>query len=156
MNCMYLKKKLNHSLECRKLKKSINIKDCANCVYKEYKMHNKTTNIVQKKEKFAKIERISPKLRKLENNRFSLFTTDDTKCIICGSKYNLTWNEIFRGKNRQNSMKYGLCQRLCLSCHQKYQDDKDFNDYWHKKGQVLFNKTYPDLDFIKIFKNNYL
>ena len=158
MNCIYLKIKLNKKLECKKSNKVIILNDCANCIFKEYKMHNKANKTVQNyvKKQFSKMENKSPKLRKLEKNRFSLFTDDDSKCMLCGSKYQLTWNEIFRGKNRQNSMKYGLCQRLCLSCHRKYQDDKNFNDYWHKKGQVLFNKTYPDLDFVNIFRENYL
>jgi hypothetical protein len=52
-------------------------------------------------------------------------------------------------------MQYGLCQRLCLDCHRKFQDDVLFNEKWHKKGQEAFEKTYPDLDFIKIFGRNY-
>ena len=96
------------------------------------------------------------KQAKLEKNRFSLFTDDDTRCMLCGSRYQLTWNEIYRGKNRQLSMKYGLCQRLCLSCHMKYQDDPIFNEIWHKKGQLAFNTNYPDLDFVEIFGKNYL
>ena len=35
-------------------------------------------------------------------------------------------------------------------------NDAEFNDYWHKKGQVAFGKAYPDLDFEDIFKINYL
>lgn len=27
---------------------------------------------------------------------------------------------------------------------------------WHKKGQAMFEKTYPDLRFEDIFKINYL
>lgn len=97
----------------------------------------------------------SNKLSKLERNRFSLFH-DGKKCIVCGSIYQLTWHEIFGGKNRINSMKYGLCLRLCLNCHRKYQDNKIFNDYWHKKGQIKFKDVYPDLDFISIFHRNWL
>ncbi len=97
----------------------------------------------------------SNKLRRLENNRFSLFDSGD-KCHYCPSKYNLTWHEIFSGKNRQNSMKYGLCLRLCLNCHRKLQEDYNFNSYWHIKGQQEFIEHYPDLDFLSIFRRNYL
>ena len=36
-NCIYLKQKLNRNLECKKQKKTINIKECNNCDLKEYK-----------------------------------------------------------------------------------------------------------------------
>ena len=72
-----------------------------------------------------KMKKKSNKLRKLENNRFSLFDSGD-KCHYCPSKYNLTWHEIYAGKNRQNSMKYGLCLRLCLNCHRKLQEVYNF------------------------------
>ena len=97
----------------------------------------------------------SNKLVKLERNRFSLFH-DGKKCIICNSEYKLTWHEIFSGSNRYNSMRYGLCIRLCFNCHRKYQEDKSFNNNWHKKGQAKFNVVYPDLDFVSIFHRNYL
>ena len=37
MNCIYLKQKINRNLECKKQNKIINIKECNNCKYKEYK-----------------------------------------------------------------------------------------------------------------------
>ncbi len=37
MNCIYLKQKLNRTLECKKQNKIINIKECNNCKFKEYK-----------------------------------------------------------------------------------------------------------------------
>jgi len=152
-----------HKYICKHYNKEIKLSQCNNCPYKKYKknknnvnfckktakMHNKMQNTVQ-------IKKRTSKLNKLERDRFSLFTDDDSKCMLCGSTYKLTWNEVFRGKNRKLSMQYGLCQRLCLDCHRKYQDDPVFNDIWHKKGQEAFNKKYPDLDFQKIFGRNYL
>lgn len=163
MNCINLKQKLDRTLYCKHKKCIIKISECNGCSYKKYKntqynvkksektskMHNKLRNTVQ-------IKKRTRKLDKLERNRFSLFTDDDSKCMLCGSDYQLTWNEVFRGKNRKLSMQYGLCQRLCLECHRKYQDDSEFNDIWHKKGQETFNKEYPDLNFQKIFGINYL
>ena len=179
MNCIYLKQKLDRTLYCKQKKCTIKLSECANCPYKEYKkqqcslnnnklqnkikMHNKSENNVyfsnkmhNKSQKTVQIKKRTSKLNKLERNRFSLFTDDDSKCMLCGSTYQLTWNEVFRGKNRKLSMQYGLCQRLCLDCHRKHQDDSVFNDIWHKKGQEAFNKKYPDLDFQKIFGRNYL
>ena len=53
-------------------------------------------------------------------------------------------------------MKYGLCLRMCLKCHRKYQEDKNFNEIWHIQGQKKFNEVYPRLDFVEIFGRNYL
>ncbi len=149
MNNLECRKQGFNKLVCKRTGKEIKLSECSNCPYKEYKVQKSS-------EKAAKIKQRSSKLAKIERERFSLFTDDDTKCMLCGSRYQLTWNEIFRGKNRQLSMKYGLCQRLCLSCHMKYQDDSIFNEKWHKKGQLAFNTNYPELDFVKIFGKNYI
>lgn len=97
----------------------------------------------------------SKTLNKLERNRFSILVPSN-KCCKCPATTDLTWHEVLRGRNRANSMKYGLCLRICSKCHEKYQEDKKFNDYWHKQAQLAFIKNYPDLDFLKIFKRNYL
>lgn len=161
MACMYLKQKINRNLECKKDKNRIPFKDCKNCPYREYKSNNtqirKPLQINYKQpQTTTKLKNKSNKLTKLEKNRFSLFTDDKDKCMFCSSETNLTWHEIFRGRNRQNSMKYGLCLRMCLKCHELYQEDPIFNDLWHKKGQAKFIETYPDLKFEDIFKINYL
>ncbi len=155
--CINLKQKFNHKLVCKKTNKEINIKQCNNCIYKEYKKQISVSNKNWKKTfKNDGIKKKSAKLSKLERNRFSLFSNDTEHCIICGSTYQLTWHEIFEGRNRSNSMRYGLCLRICLSCHRLKQNDAVFNELWHKKGQAMFTKTYPDLDFNKIFMKNYL
>lgn len=91
----------------------------------------------------------------MERDRFSLFTDNMNKCYFCPNKKDHT-HEIFCGRNRQNSMKYGLCLPICESCHSKYQNNFLFNKEWHKKGQVVFQQIYPDLVFEDIFKKNYL
>lgn len=148
-NCIYLKQKLNHKFECKRSKEEICLKDCSNCPYKEYKECTKNQKYC------AKIKKRSSKLAKLERNRFSLFTDNMSKCYFCPNKKDHI-HEIFCGRNRQNSMKYGLCLPICESCHSKYQNNFLFNKEWHKKGQAMFNKTYPDLKFKDIFKRNYL
>ena len=133
--CIYLKQKLNKKLECKKLKKEIKIIDCNNCKYREFKTQicsiklNKTQS-----NKNISLKPKSNKLAKLERKRTSLFTDNKNKCMFCPSTYHLTWHEIYRGRNRQNSMKYKLCLRMCDKCHDKYQEDVEFNNYWHKKG----------------------
>lgn len=157
MNCKYLKIKLNHKLECKKLNKPIIYSNCANCMYKEYKMHNKFTNTVQisPKKQFSKMENRSPKLRKLERDRFSLFTDNLDKCYLCpGKREHL--HEVVFGKNRQNSMKYGLVLPLCEKHHRLMHHDSVIQLEYKKRGQELFNSTYPSLNFIDIFHENYL
>lgn len=156
MNCIYLKQKLNYKFECKINKQEICLKNCSNCPYKEYKMQQCTLdkNKTQKNRKIS-FKQKSSKLAKLERNRFSLFTDDLEHCIICNKKKK-HMHEIFCGRNRQNSMRYGLCLPICELCHNKYQNNAVFNLKWHKKGQAMFNKTYPNLKFEDIFKKNYL
>ena len=158
MKCKNLKQKFNRTLFCKKKNKTITFKDCNNCKFKEYKekctINNK--NCALHTNKTYKMHNKSANLSKLERNRFSIIYPNKNKCCLCPNTTNLTWHEIYRGRNRQNSMKYGLCLRLCIKCHELYQENKEFNDYWHKKGQLAFMKSYPDLDFIRIFKTNYL
>ncbi len=154
--CIYLKQKLNHKLVCKRTGREISFSQCRECDNKEYKKCTKIKNNCAKGTiKNTQMHNQSAKLRKLEKNRFSLFSNNDC-CMICGSTYQLTWHEIFGGRNRPNSMRYGLCLRICIKCHKTLQNDTNFNEIWHKKGQAMFNKTYPDLDFREIFRNNYL
>ena len=72
----------------------------------------------------------SYKLNKLERNRFSLFSDNENECYFCHRETKLTWHEIYSGKNRQNSMRYGLCLRICLSCYNRLElDNKKQADY---------------------------
>ncbi len=115
---------------------------CYGCKDKEYKQYKALSNR-------------SKKQSKKERQRFSIIYPNLDKCCVCGSKWLLTTHEIFGGRNRSNSMKYGLCLPLCLTCHEKYQNNKSFNDKWHSIGQTKFEEVYPELDFIKIFGKNY-
>lgn len=88
------------------------------------------------------------RLKTLERNRFSILTEVTDRCYNCHSTTNLTWHELFEGRNRQLSMKYGCCIRLCLKCHRKLQG----NDLKYKiQCKNRFKEVYPDLDFVKIF-----
>ncbi len=162
MNCINLKKKFNNTLFCKKSKKQITLKDCSNCTYKEYKMqccslnYNKSQNYsTLRPKKTYKMKTKSKKLAKLEKNRFSVFTDNLDKCYLCPNKKDHL-HEIFAGRNRQNSMKYGFVLPLCEKCHRLYQNDAVFNSFWHKKGQLAFKTNYPNLTFESIFRINYL
>lgn len=99
----------------------------------------------------------SKKLSKLEKERFSVFYDDLSLCMNCGSTYIMTKHEVFEGRNRINSMKYGFVLPLCMRCHQELQEDISFNDKWKKKGQMYFEEHIGTRDdFLSIFRRNYL
>ena len=151
MYCKDLKQKLSRKLYCNKLKKEIKISDCSNCKSKEYKTHT-CSKVKPKTQKPIKMR--SNKQSKLERNRFSILTNDLNHCILCGAKKDHL-HEVFFGRNRINSIKYGLVLPLCSTHHTEMHRNKEWQDYWHKKGQQAFITHYP-LDFIEIFKINYL
>lgn len=161
MNKLKCRKQGFNKLICRRTNKEIKVNDCANCPYKEYKMHNKTKNTVQKSyfdynicRKNVKINNKSSKLNKLERNRFSLFTDDLDHCYFCGKpKDNL--HEVIFGKNRVNSMKYGIVLPLCVEHHKLMHTSTTLIEEYKKRGQAIFEETYPDLDFVSIFGKNY-
>jgi hypothetical protein len=94
----------------------------------------------------------SSKLRKLENKRYSILTEDMDHCIIHHDKECDDINEIFLGRNRLNSMKYGLCIPLCRYCHSHYHIDRDMQLHWMKIGLNEFLKEHTKEEFKDIFK----
>lgn len=179
MNCKNFKikqKNYKRIFYCNAQRKEIDYHKCSKeCEYYEDKMHShcakaslKIKECTKKQKYCAKIKKMancrsskqlrqkSKELAKLEKNRFSILGSTKNKCFLCPASTDLTWHEVFRGKNRANSMKYGLCLRLCHNCHERWQEDKEFNNYWHKVGQNAFKQAYPHLDFMEIFKRNYL
>ena len=130
-----------NKLICKRTKKQITFDNCKNCKYKEYKI-------------YKPLRQKSSKQTKIEKERFSLFTDDLSKCYFCGNLKD-DIHEIFGGRNRANSMRFGLCLPICRSCHIKYQNDPLFNEIWHVRGQSKFEEVYPDLAFLEIFKKNY-
>lgn len=94
--------------------------------------------------------------------RYSILTDDLTTCIECGGKGQINLHEIFFGRNRQNSIKYGLVIPLCQAEHHNQFEckgihfDKELCEKWHKIGQQAFEEKYKDLDFVSIFRRNYL
>lgn len=151
MNCKNLKKKQKNYkifIYCNKLKKEISFSDCKNCKHKEYKV-------------YKPIKKRTYKLSKSEKQRFSIFTSNLDKCIICG-KFPVNKHEIFFGNGkRQLSIEYGLVIPLCTEEHHNQikqkgiHFDSKLRKDWQIKGQEAFEETYPDLDFLEIFGKNY-
>ena len=145
MNCKNLKQKVNRKLYCKKLKRDIMISEFSNCKYKEYLIKSNSTKLKSKTYKQTKLER----------NRFSILTGDLKHCTLCGAKKEHL-HEVFYGRNRANSIKYGCVIPLCSMHHIEMHKNKEWQEYWHKKGQQAFIAYYPDIDFLEIFKINYL
>ena len=144
---------------CAMLKKEIDLQSCNKCPHKVYKfvkpMPRATKPIKQRTSKQAKAEK----------NRFSILTDDLTKCIECGrTNCNIQLHEVFYGRNRQASIKYGCVVPLCgVSCHNQYQSigihfDKELCLKWQINGQLECMRKYDMSvdEFIKIFGKNYL
>lgn len=171
--CINLKKR-NNKPYCKLINKEIQLSTCRECNNKEYKKstfdkiclkspatsgqtRKNAQSLTKEQQKPSKMQNKSNKLASLEKNRYSVFSDDTEKCYLCDSTYKLTWHEIYAGRNRQNSMRYGLCLRLCLNCHSKKQKNSQFNDYWHKRGQLYWEKNIGSREeFIKAFRRSYL
>lgn len=98
----------------------------------------------------------SKELARLEKNRKSVFYEDLSKCMYCGSSYEMTKHEIYEGRNRKNSMIYGFVLPLCLNCHRNLQNNHEFYTKWKIKAQEYFeNNIGTHDDFIRIFRRNY-
>lgn len=154
--CIYLKNRKGKPF-CKNLNKQINFSECSNCKKKEYK----PVKVYQLKSN-KPIKQRTKKQAKAERDRFSLFTDDLSKCIICG-KSPVNKHEIFYGSNRHNSIKYGLVIPLCTCEHhvsnvEGIHKDKELCKEWQVKGQSTFMKHYNKTkdEFIEIFGRNYL
>lgn len=108
---------------------------------------NNPKNVMKKK---------SSKLAKLEKNRFSIITKKLDICYICKKNKKEDWHEIYEGKNRQVSMKYGEVIPICRKCHEIATNDKTLQEKLHKVGQKAFEKHYKSENFLQVFGKNYL
>ena len=158
--CVYLRKRRNKPF-CKLLNKEIPFCRCQQCGSKEYKSN---VNQIKKKStlkeksplKSGKMKNKSNKLAKLERNRKSVFTNNMDKCYLCSNK-RTDIHEIFRGRNRKNSMIYGFVLPLCRECHSTKAETADFEEFWHRKAQIYFEEHLGTReDFIKIFRRNYI
>ena len=147
MSCKNLKQKVNRKLYCNTLKKEIKISECSNCKYKEYSIKSNSTKLKSRTSKQSKLER----------NRFSILTNDLEHCVICGARKEHL-HEVCFGRNRINSIKFGLVLPLCSTHHTEMHKNKEWQDYWHVVAQKRFMKYYHKSidEFVDIFKINYL
>lgn len=146
-NCKYFKIKMNRAFECKKHKKIINISECSNCIYKEYKDMQ-----------IKHIKKQTYKHSKKEKERFSIIYKDLTKCCVpgCESTYNIAKNEVYEGSKRGASIKYGFVCPFCELHHDLFHNNREFALYYKKMFQKEYEKTHTRDEFINIIHENYL
>ena len=89
----------------------------------------------------------------------SIITSDMRTCYLCGSTRFIEIHHIYSNCNRDKSTKYGLVVPLCRECHRGSKgvhSDYSKMRYLREIGQRKFMEVYPELDFMKIFRRNYL
>lgn len=145
MNCINLKtrtKKYEKYLFCKKNKKQIEYKDCKNCIYKEFKP-------------IKEIKKKSNKLKKLEDKRFSIITSNLKICYICKQKKKRDLHEIFGGSNRQKSMEWGLVLPICGDCHEEWKFNEVIRQKFQVQAQETFEEKYSHELFMAEFRKDY-
>lgn len=86
--------------------------------------------------------------------------TADDLCIVCGKPYAHTHEIFFGNPNAALSQKYKMTARLCQYHHQDHKagvhHNREFDLQLKKEYQLKFIEMYPELDFLTIFRKNYL
>lgn len=89
----------------------------------------------------------------------SIMTDDMTRCYLCGKRAEEV-HHVIGGPFRPKSTKYGLVVPLCRACHNLPPNGVHFSrermDALRADAQRKFAERYPDLDWMEIFKRNYL
>lgn len=89
----------------------------------------------------------------------SIIQLDTSYCYVCG-KYGTEIHHIFFGNpNRKLSDKYGLMIGLCYEHHRGktgVHNNRELDLAMKQVGQRMFNRTYPEADFLAVFGKNYL
>lgn len=146
-NCIYLKQKVNKTLECKKQNKIINLRECNGCKYRE----NKVANSKQ-------IKKRTYKQSKKEIQRYSIIYQDLSKCCVNGCLspyYNVEKNEVYEGAKRSASIKYGFVSPFCQNHHEQFHNDREFALFYKRMFQREFEKTHTRNEFIDIIHCNY-
>lgn len=86
----------------------------------------------------------------------SLFDCEDGVCWLCGAVTDTVRHEIYRGKNRSNSKKYGLWLAVCPRCHSRLHRH-DYEEEMHRIGMCKFiaDGVGTTDDFVAIFGKEY-
>ncbi len=125
-NCKYLKQKLNRKLECKRLKKIINIKECENCTHKLFANSSHLTNCLKKWNRPIKRPQ-AVSIRK--QVKLIVWERDNRQCIFCHTP--VPWNLANSHFIKRSHGGLGIPENLfcnCLECHNKF--DNTINRKW--------------------------
>ena len=139
MYCKNLYRRMNGKLRCKIIKQEITLSYCAKC--REFEPRNNTP-----------MKKKSSKLKKLENNRFSIFTKDLKRCYYCHKKAT-DIHEVWGGSNRQRSMKLGFCIPLCRECHSNNETVELLKERLQREYEKMGN---PREKFIEVIGRSYI
>lgn len=103
------------------------------------------------KKNLKPIKKKSSKLAKLERNRYSIITYNLDICYICKKHRRDHLDEVFGGRNRQTSMKFGLVIPICFKCHRKLTDNPLKKKAIQGEAKQIFIKKYSEEKFIEEF-----
>ena len=93
--------------------------------------------------------------------RYSIIQ-NEKKCIVCGTTQNIHIHEVFFGKNRQISIKDGLCVYLCGRHHNQSNEGVHFNHELDIKLKQIAERNWLEHydktidDFISRYGKNWL
>ncbi len=155
MNCINLKQKLNRTLYCKKLNKQINIKECSNCKYREYKVSPVKSGKPNRKPEY----KYKPKKGKCNRYYNDISIMPKSKLYSTIKIKGLEKHHIFGGvANRPKSEEYGLFIWLTKEQHQYFHDNPLEMIKIKKIAQATFMEYYNKSieDFIDIFGKSYL
>lgn len=129
---------------CSKNRKIVKKECYKECLDKEYKIPKR-------------LKKRSVKQNKIESKRYSIIQKDLNKCFYCNNKAT-DWHELLKGRNRKKCIEWGLCVRICRTCHTRTENDSKF----YQEGRILAQKVWQEHykkdkeDFIKEFGRSYL
>lgn len=94
--------------------------------------------------------------QKLDKNGYapSLMSTRRI-CYFCGRGGDIVRHEVFFGKNRDNSKRYGTWCNLCVEHHQEVHNGSPLDIWLKREAQEAFEKEHSREDFMDIFGKNY-
>ena len=103
----------------------------------------------------------SNKLRRLEQNRYSILTDDLEHCYWCYEQDESIvpkddLHEIYGGSNRQRSMIHGFVIPLCRQHHRHVHNNKEAKEFLQRFCQITYEETHTREEFIKIIGKSYL
>lgn len=81
------------------------------------------------------------------------------RCYLCGCVATDRHHMLNGLAYRSKADEYGLVVWLCRKCHNEVHfgpRSRELSDRLRKEAQLLFEKKYPDKDFQRIFRINYL